>query len=119
MYSTAYRTGNCTTCRPAVNVQETENDYQVMLAVPGYTKEEIKIKVDGNEITISSEKESDKNENYIRREFTMGKFERTFELPKGIVSDNISAEYNNGVLTVSIPKKEKVEIKIHDVAIAN
>lgn len=119
MYSTVYKTNDCTTCRPAVNVQETENDYQVMMAVPGYSKEEIKIKVDGNELTISSDKKSAKSENYLRKEFALGKFERTFELPKGVVGDNISAGYNNGILTVTIPKKEKVEIKIHDVAIAN
>ena len=119
MYSTVYRTTNCATCRPEVNVQESDNDFKLAVAVPGYSKEDIKIKVDGNELTISSEKESESKESYLRKEFAVGKFERKFELPKGIISDKISAEYLNGILNISIPKKEKVEIKIHDVAIAN
>lgn len=119
MYSTVYRKADCTTCRPSVNVHESENAYKLDVALPGYSKEEIKIKVDGNDLIISSEKEAKQEDKYLRREFASGAFKRSFELPGDVVGDNISAEYNNGILSLNLPKKEKVEIKIHDVAIAN
>lgn len=104
---------------PSVNAIEEENSYLLEVAVPGYDKKDIKLRVDANQLIISSEKEPEHKSEFLRQEFTTGKFERAFQLPEGTVSDNISASFNNGILSVLIPKKEKVEIKIHDVTIAN
>lgn len=118
MYTKIYNTGKACVS-PLVNAIEEDKSYLLEVAVPGYDKKDIKLRVDANRLVISSEKEMDNDTEYLRREYTTGKFERAFELPEGIVGDNISASYNNGILSVLIPKKEKVEIKIHDVAIAN
>ena len=114
VYNTAHKCVN-----PQVNAIEEENSYLLEVAVPGYDKKDIKLRVDSNRLIISSDSEQKAGDEYLRREFSTGKFERSFELPEGIVSENISASYENGILSVLIPKKEKVEIKIHDVAIAN
>jgi HSP20 family protein len=92
---------------PAVNVTETDKAFKLELAVPGYKKEEIKVHVEQDVLTISAEKQEEKKEShekYTRREFSYGSFARTFQLPKGTQHDGISARYENGLMTLSIPK---------------
>ena len=78
-------------------------------------KNDFKITLDGNRLTISSTKENEqttKDENYTRREFSYQSFQRTFELPKNIVDEEkIQARYENGLLLLSIPKREEVKPK--------
>lgn len=95
---------------PPVNIRETESAYEVELSAPGKTKEDFVIEVDQNVLSISSEtKSEEKTENvkYTRREFSMSSFKRSFTLPKTANDDSITAAYENGILTVSIPKKEE------------
>ena len=102
---------------PAVNIKETKNDFEVEMAAPGMKKEDFKIEVDGNMLTISSERseeheENNGNEKFSRREFSYQSFQRSFSLPKDMVDDeNIQARYDNGVLKLRIPKKEEAKQK--------
>ena len=97
---------------PAVNIKETENSYDVEMAAPGLKKDDFKIELDSNVLTISSEKseetqEGNGNEKYSRREFSYQSFQRSFTLPKEVVDeDKIEAHYREGVLQLRIPKKK-------------
>lgn len=95
---------------PAVNIKENEKDFELELAVPGRKKEDFKIEVNENVLTISSETSSSENEekeNYTRREFTFSSFKRAFTLPETIDEDHITATYDNGILKFNFPKKEE------------
>lgn len=96
---------------PAVNIKETQNSFLVEMAAPGMKKEEFNISLDGNTLTISSEKkqeESKNEEKYSRKEFSYQSFYRSFNLPKDVVdSEKIMAKYEDGVLLLEIPKKEE------------
>ena len=104
------------TTLPAVNIRETEDSYEVEMAAPGMKKEDFKIELDNNILTISSEKtdeyEDNEKEKYSRREFSYQSFQRSFTLPKEVVDDEkIGAQYQNGVLRLTIPKKEEAKQK--------
>ena len=102
---------------PAVNIKETENSYEVEMAAPGMKKEDFKIELDNNVLTISSERTEESQEGngkdrYSRREFSYQSFQRSFSLPKEVVDeDKIEAHYMDGVLQLSIPKKEMAKQK--------
>ena len=107
---------NTNTTIPAVNVKETADHFEVEMAAPGMKKEDFRIELNGNQLTISSERSEqneEKNEDfYSKREFSYQSFQRTFQLPKDVVdSDNIAAHYENGVLKMLIPKKEEAKKK--------
>ena len=103
------------TTLPSVNIKETSDNYEVEVAAPGLEKNDFKITLDGNLLTISSEKENqqvDEQENFTRREFSYQSFQRSFELPKNVVDEEkINARYENGLLHLSIPKKEEAKQK--------
>ena len=99
---------------PAVNIKETNDNYEVEVAAPGMTRKDFKVELDGNILTIRSEKSDEKQEgeegNYTRKEFSYQSFLRTFNLPKDVVdSDKIQAKYSDGVLHLLIPKKEEAK----------
>jgi HSP20 family protein len=99
---------------PAVNIRETDNAYEVQLAAPGMKKEDFKIELENNILTISSERteerQDDGKEKYSRREFSYESFQRSFNLPKEVVDeDKIEAHYQDGMLQLTIPKKEKAK----------
>ncbi len=102
---------------PAINVKESEKDYVVELAAPGMKKEDFDIKInDDGDLMIKMEskqekKEEDKKSHYLRREFSYSKFEQTLILPDDVEKDNIAANVNDGVLTIDLPKVEKVPSK--------
>ena len=101
---------------PAVNIKETNENFVVEMAAPGMNKEDFKIELDGNNLTINSEHKAENTENegerYSRREFSYQSFQRTFTLPKDVVDiDQINAKYENGVLQLLIPKKEEAKQK--------
>ena len=101
---------------PAVNIKETSDNYEVEVAAPGMTKKDFKVVLDGNTLTISSEKEAKKEQNedvrYSSREFSYQSFSRTFTLQKDVVdTENIQAKYEDGVLHLLIPKKEQAKQK--------
>lgn len=97
---------------PAVNIVEDETGFTLELAAPGMKKEDFNIEVDQDVLTISNERSEERNEedekrNYSRREFYYSSFKRAFNLPETVNSDAISANYDEGILTLSIPKKEE------------
>ena len=107
---------NTNTTIPAVNIKETPENFQVEVAAPGMTKKDFKIELDGNMLSISSEKtnerEDNENEKYSRKEFSYQSFYRTFNLSKDVVDvDKIQAKYENGLLQLLIPKKEEAKQK--------
>jgi HSP20 family protein len=106
---------------PAVNISETEKDYLVELAAPGMKKNDFKINVERNVLTISSEmKQENKEEekNFTRREYSFSSFERSFTLPEAVNQDKIDAKYMDGVLRISLPKKEEVLSKNKEIKIS-
>jgi HSP20 family protein len=101
---------------PAVNIKETGNSFQVEMAAPGMKKEDFNISLEGNTLTISSERrnenEEKEGEKYTRKEFSYQSFYRTFHLPKDVVdSENIRATYEHGLLCLEIPKREEAKQK--------
>jgi len=106
--------GNIGTSVPAVNISETDNDLVIEVAAPGMRKQDFKLEINDNQLSISYGRES-KNENnegnHWRREFNFESFERTFSLPAMVESERISAGYTDGILRISIPKKEEAKKK--------
>ncbi|MEX6689559.1 Hsp20/alpha crystallin family protein [Danxiaibacter flavus] len=100
---------------PAVNVKETNEEFEVEVAAPGMSKEDFNITLDHNYLTISSSKQQEQNSEehgYTRREFSYQSFSRSFELPTDVVDgENIKATYDNGLLRLVIPKKEEAKQK--------
>lgn len=99
---------------PAVNITEGKDNFTIEVAAPGLTKEDFKINIENNLLTISSEKKNEKEEkekNYVRREFSYSCFKRSFVLPDSVNSDAIKASHKDGILTVELPKKEEAKEK--------
>lgn len=97
---------------PAVNIIESDDDFILEVAAPGISKENFNIELDNDVLTISSNVKSDteeKKDKYTRREFVYGVFKRAFTLPESADVNNIGAAYENGVLLVTIPKKEEAK----------
>ena len=97
---------------PAVNIKETDTNFGIELAAPGKTKEDFNIEIDHNVLTISSEEKTEKEEKdnqgkYTRREFSYSSFRRAFTLPESVNAESINATYENGVLHVTLPKREE------------
>lgn len=95
---------------PSVNIKENEKDFELELAVPGRKKEDFKIEIDKNVLTISSEIKSDNQvseENFTRREFGFSSFKRAFTLPETINEEKIKAEYIDGILSFTLPKRKE------------
>ena len=101
------------TSLPAVNVKETNDDFVIELAAPGMEKSDFKVNFKNNVLTISSEKKNEseeKNENYTRKEFSYQSFQRSFTVAENaVVGDKIAAKYNNGILNITLPKREEVK----------
>jgi HSP20 family protein len=99
---------------PAVNIVEGKEDYRIEVAAPGLNKEDFKINIENNLLTVSSEKEEkneDKDEKVMRREFNYYSFCRSFTLPQTVNTDKIKASHKDGILQISIPKKEEAKEK--------
>lgn len=101
---------------PAVNILETEDNFEVELAVPGMKKDDFAIDLEKNVLTISAEDKVETEENedegrYTRREFRYSSFRRSFTLPESANGDKITAQYKDGVLAITIPKKEEAKPK--------
>jgi HSP20 family protein len=97
---------------PAVNISETENNYHVELAVPGLKKEDFKLNLEQNVLTVSVEQnaeQQDNQKNYSKREFSYSSFVRSFTLPESADDSNINATYTDGLLTIDIAKREEAK----------
>ena len=99
--------------QPAVNVKEDADAYHIEVAAPGYEKADFEVKVEEQVLSIGTEKkeetETKEGETFKRREFKYAAFQRTFNLPDTVDSTKIEATYNNGMLNISIPKKEEAK----------
>jgi len=99
---------------PAVNIQETEDNFIVEVAAPGKSREDFQIELDNDMLTISSEdrRENEVQENngkYTRKEFSYSTFKRSFSLPESVDNEKIGASYKNGVLEINLPKREEAK----------
>ena len=111
---------NFTESYPTLDVEETENEFIVSAEVPGMKKEDIKITFENNYLNISGEKKAKKDyksDNFHQIERRYGKFSRSVAIPAGVMLDKISAEYEQGILNIHIPKAEEakpkqIEIKV-------
>lgn len=101
---------NFNTDLPAVNIKENEKDFELELAMPGMKKDDFNVEVDDGVLTISSEvnnEDETREENYTRKEFSYASFRRSFTLPETVDEDNINASYVDGILRLTLPKKEE------------
>ena len=101
---------------PAVNIAETENEYQIELAAPGMKKEDFKVNLDKNLLSISVEKrmentEADESRKYNRREYSYSSFVRTFTLPESADQEQIDAQYIDGILKIKVAKREEARLQ--------
>ncbi|TVR72750.1 MAG: Hsp20/alpha crystallin family protein [Marinilabiliales bacterium] len=106
-----YQTGICV---PAVNIIEGKDDFRIEVAAPGLDKNDFKIDVKNNVLFISSEKRQEdeqKDEKIMRREFSYSSFSRSFSLPNTVDADKITANHKDGVLNITIPKREEAKEK--------
>ncbi len=111
---TAGQTEAAATWSPAVDIYETDKEIVLKAELPDIKQEDIRVSVDNNRLSITGERKFEsevKRENYHRIERSYGTFARTFTLPPTVDQDNIRAEYKQGVLTVSLPKREVAQGK--------
>ena len=108
-------TSNTNSTIPAVNIKETAEMFEVEVAAPGMSKEDFKVELNNNLLTISSEKKEENettDSKYNRQEFSYQSFQRSFQLSKEAVdADKIQAKYENGLLRLEIPKREEIKQK--------
>lgn len=99
---------------PAVNVSENNEEFKIDVAAPGFEKNDFNLNIENNVLTISSEKQFEEKkdeDNICRREYMYGSFQRSFSLPTTVDTENINAKYENGILKISIPKREEAKSK--------
>ena len=97
---------------PALNIKETDDDYQLELSAPGYSKKDFEVNIDSGYLNISAKKSSakeEKEDNYTCKEFSYNSFEKSFLLPDTIEDDKVKASYKNGILKFSLSKKEEAK----------
>jgi len=117
-YRYSDKTAECKCSRPAVNIAESNENFTLSLAAPGLSKDDFKIKVEENVLSISVDKEV-KDASYTKKEFGYEKFERSFELGEKINQDAIDAKYQDGILELTLGKKEEAKQKpAREIAIA-
>lgn len=99
--------------RVPVNILENENSYQLQLVIPGIAKEDIKIEVENLSLTVSYEapenENSDSKISYIRQDFQTNSFKRSFNMSENINTDELKAQFENGILNIHLPKKSPVQ----------
>jgi HSP20 family protein len=99
---------------PAVNITESDDNFKLAVAAPGLSKEDFKISIDNDLLSISAETKEEKNssnEKYNRKEFSFSSFKRTFTLPEHVDVEKIAAAYDSGVMTLTLPKREEAKPK--------
>ena len=94
---------------PSVNITEDAEEFRIELAAPGLEKKDFKVEISNGILSISAERkdeQKEERENYYRREFSYQNFRRSFSIPENTLSDKIEASYDNGILELTLPKKE-------------
>jgi HSP20 family protein len=105
---------------PAVNICETNENYELEFNVPGRKKEDFKITIDKNILTVSFEKNEENKEEkkqFIKREFATESFKRSFTVDEKINAEGINAKYENGILMITLPKKEEVKVMPKEISV--
>lgn len=105
---------------PSVDISETKDDFVVKAELPGLEAKDVNVSISGNVLTIKGEKkaeEEEKDEHYHRVERYSGSFQRAFQLPSGVKADKVEANFDKGVLKVTLPKveeakKKEIEVKV-------
>ena len=100
---------------PAVNIKENDTNFEIEVAAPGLNKEDFKVNLEKNILSISSEDKKDEKEvkdNFMRREFSFNSFSRSFSVPDSINKDKISASHKNGILKIELPKMDEAKTKL-------
>jgi HSP20 family protein len=105
---------------PGVNILESANDYQIEVAAPGLTKDDFQINLKKDNLSIWAEKKVAEGEekDYSRKEFDYFSFARSFVLPESIDAEKISAEYVNGILTITIGKKDESKVQNREIKVS-
>jgi HSP20 family protein len=106
---------------PRVNIKESKDAIALMFELPGMEKKDIKVSVKDGELLVSGHREfkaEEKDENFIRTEIRTGKFSRSFTLPETVSTEKITADYNHGILTVTLGKLEEVKPKEIEVQVS-
>jgi HSP20 family protein len=106
--------------QPAVNVVETKDNFRLEVAAPGFDKQDFSLHIENNYLTIEGkreQKDEQTDERYTRREFRYESFKRSYKLPETVNHDSISAVYDNGILNVTLPKKEEVKPTVKSITI--
>jgi HSP20 family protein len=107
---------NRTSSMPAVNIRENDKNYVLDLAIPGIDKKDLKIDINEDVLTISSETKNESEESsdgYKRKEFSYSTFCRSFYVPENVTREKIEANYKDGILSVALPKMEEEKSKIN------
>ncbi len=107
-----YHTREKSCHHPAVNIRETEELFEMCFLVPGMKKEDFNINLEEDLLTVSAELASEKEEQkggYAHKEFTLASFERRFTMPNTVDPEKIAASYENGILVVTLPKREEAK----------
>ncbi|HEY0977064.1 MAG TPA: Hsp20/alpha crystallin family protein [Flavobacteriales bacterium] len=102
------------------NVIETQDGFKLELQVPGFSKEDLKLNLEKDELTVSAEKKNEalsEGVRYTRREFQSASFKRSFRVPENIAVERIVADYSNGILTVTLPKSEPSKPEVRNINI--
>jgi len=105
---------------PPTNISETKDNFEVIMMVPGRNKEDFKISLEKDMLTVSFEKKKEKEDEgkeIIKNEFSLRSFSRSFTIDEQINTDEINARYENGLLTLTLPKKEEVKIMPKEISI--
>ena len=98
---------------PYTNIIEEDDKFRIELALPGYSKEQISMNYVKNVLTIKSEIDENSNDEkkFLSREFVVRSFSKQFSLPRNLDTEGISAEFSNGILYVTVPKREEAKLK--------
>ncbi|WP_121244375.1 Hsp20/alpha crystallin family protein [Mucilaginibacter phyllosphaerae] len=105
---------------PAVNIAENENQFNIELAIPGLKKEDLKINLDKNILTVSAEKKAEANtetKKYSKREYSYNSFVRSFTLPDSVDHSKIEADYTDGILNLTVAKREEAKFQTREIAV--
>lgn len=98
--------------QPSVNIKETADDFKIELAAPGLEKNDFNLSIEKDKLHISAQKEEkreENTENFTRKEFSFNSFTRSFDLPNTLMTDKVAANYENGILTIQLPKKPEAK----------
>lgn len=102
---------------PAVNIAETENQFEIELAAPGLSKEDFKINLDKNVLSVSADKKVEEGKKYSKKEYAYNSFVRSFTLPETADQSKIEAEYVDGILKLNVAKKEEAKLQVREIAV--